>query len=327
MRWQGTGLYIAQNMGQFYFGAAAMLALVWSALTGVLFAKRVLFFTIALVIAVLYALGWYTPAFKVLHTYLPGVNLYRRPADAVFMIGFLVSVLAAFSLDHLLSGRTARQRPDLARVATVVSAAFAVMVALAFHFDKLPEAWPHIAIPFVLFAVAGAMLWRLQRPEGEGRNILLAALAMFTILDLAYSNGPGGATALPPATFEVLEPKSRNDTIALLKAKVEAGKSETRRDRVELVGFGFHWPNASLTHGLENTLGYNPVRLADYSRALGAGDHAGLPEQKGFSPLLPSYRSHLADLLGLALHRDQRAGRNHRQELETGRSDAGRENR
>ena len=97
----------------------------------------------------------------------------------------------------------------------------------------------------------------------------------------------------------MLEPKTRNDTIALLKAKVEAGKSETRRDRVELVGFGFHWPNASLTHGLENTLGYNPVRLADYSRALGAGDHAGLPEQKGFSPLLPSYRSRLADLLGL----------------------------
>ena len=299
LRWQGTGLYIAQNMGQFYFGAAAMLALVLGALTGALFEKRAVFFTIALVIAVLYALGWYTPAFQAFHAYVPGVNLYRRPADAVFVIGFLASVLAAFSLDRLLSGRPARETPGLARIAAAVISAFAVMIGLR---PALRQARRRLAAhrhSFVLFAAAGGLLWGAQRLEGEKRNMLLAALALFTVFDLAYSNGPGGATALPPETFEVLEPKTRNDTIALLKAKVEAGKSETRRDRVELVGFGFHWPNASLTHGLENTLGYNPVRLADYSRALGAGDHAGLPEQKGFSPLLPSYRSRLADLLGL----------------------------
>jgi hypothetical protein len=74
---------------------------------------------------------------------------------------------------------------------------------------------------------------------------------------------------------------------------------ERRRDRIELAGLGFHWPNASLTHGLENTLGYNPVRLALYSRATGAEDHVGLPDQRQFSPLFPSYRSTLANLLGL----------------------------
>jgi hypothetical protein len=98
----------------------------------------------------------------------------------------------------------------------------------------------------------------------------------------------------------VLDPATRNDTIARLKARTEATKSDTRRDRVELVGFGFHWPNASETHSLENTLGYNPVRLGLTTQALGAGDTAGLPEQKSFSPLFPSYRSPLADLLGLA---------------------------
>ena len=36
-----------------------------------------------------------------------------------------------------------------------------------------------------------------------------------------------------------------------------------------------------------------------YTRATGAEDHAGLPEQRKFSPLFPSYRSTLADLLGL----------------------------
>ena len=83
----------------------------------------------------------------------------------------------------------------------------------------------------------------------------------------------------------------------MLKDKVV--QNATRRDRVELAGLGFHWPNASMTHRLENTLGYNPVRLGPYSRATGAEDHVGLPDQRKFSMLMPSYRSLLADMLGL----------------------------
>jgi hypothetical protein len=41
------------------------------------------------------------------------------------------------------------------------------------------------------------------------------------------------------------------------------------------------------------------VRLALYSQAVGAEDHVGLPDQRKFSPLFPSYRSTLANLLGL----------------------------
>jgi hypothetical protein len=102
---------------------------------------------------------------------------------------------------------------------------------------------------------------------------------------------------LPPAVYDVLEPDTRNATIAILKDKVV--RTDVRRDRVELAGLGFHWPNASLTHGLENTLGYNPLRLGLYSAATGARDHVGLPDQRTFSALFPSYRSPLANLLGL----------------------------
>jgi hypothetical protein len=117
------------------------------------------------------------------------------------------------------------------------------------------------------------------------------------ILDLAYNNGPSTSSALPANTYDGLEPRTRNATIGILKSIVV--ENDRRRDRIELVGLGFHWPNASLTHNLENTLGYNPLRLALYSKAVGAEDHVGLPEQRKFSPLFPSYRSTLADLLGL----------------------------
>jgi hypothetical protein len=61
-------------------------------------------------------------------------------------------------------------------------------------------------------------------------------------------------------------------------------------DRVELAGIDFHWPNASMVHGFDHTLGYNPIRLALYSQAIG-GDHVALPDQREFSPLFTSYKS------------------------------------
>lgn len=299
MRWSGTGLYIAQNMGQFYMGALPLLALLWGAMTGVLWERRARVFTIALLFCIVYALGWYTPVFQILHAYMPGVDLYRRPADAVFLIGFLASVLSAFALDKLLRDESALRAPDALMMIALLAAAFAAMITLAIHFDKLAPAWPHIAIPALLFVVAGALLSAASQTRGYLRKLLLGAGAVFMAGDLAYSNGPGGATGLPPELYEALEPDTANETMNLLKRLTLAGQSETRRDRVELVGLGFHWPNASLTHKLEATLGYNPVRLGLTTRALGAGDTVGLPDQKGFSPLFPSYRSPLADLLGL----------------------------
>jgi hypothetical protein len=97
----------------------------------------------------------------------------------------------------------------------------------------------------------------------------------------------------------VLSPDCRNDTIRFLKAKLRREPGSPWRDRVELVGLGFEWQNASLVHGFEGTLGYNPFRLGEISDATGARDYIAGPDQKQFSTLFPSYRSMLANLLGL----------------------------
>jgi hypothetical protein len=68
---------------------------------------------------------------------------------------------------------------------------------------------------------------------------------------------------------------------------------------VELAGLGFEWPNTAMVHGFDHTLGYNPLRLADVSDATGARDQIAGPDQRVFSPLFPSYRSLLADMMGL----------------------------
>jgi hypothetical protein len=236
--------------------------------------------------------------FRVLYQLVPGVGLFRRPADATFLIGALAAILAGYGAHRLFRDPLTPWEPRSVAIASVlVAAAIASAIALGLWLDRMERLPLPLAAAALSFAGA-ALALSVARARMALKPLLAAGvIAAFTTADIAYNNGPNGATALPPATYDVLEPGTRNATIAILKEKVV--RNEVRRDRVELAGLGFHWPNASLTHGLEHTLGYNPLRLGLYSAATGAGDHVGLPDQRTFSALLPSYRSPLANLLGL----------------------------
>jgi hypothetical protein len=294
----GAGIYLAQNMGQVYMGAIPLLLLLLAGARGLLWEREVRFFAVAGVVLLLYALGWYTPVFHLYYELLPGVALFRRPADATFPIGALAAILAGYAAHRLLKDpATVWDRRHAAIALGVVAGAFAIAVGLALWLGQLGQLPLPLTAAMLSFAGAAVMLGLVHTRLASTPMLAAAALAAFTTVDLAYNNGPNGATALPTAHYDVLDPGTANATIALLKAKVVT--SDTRRDRVELAGLGFHWPNASLTHKLESTLGYNPLRLGLYSKATGAIDTVGLPEQREFSPLLPSYRSTLADLLGL----------------------------
>ena len=298
--WQGTDLFIAQNVGQLYIGAPLMLLLIAGLVRGVLFRREIAFFPIVLAIMLLYALGWYTPVFRAFYEVLPGVNLYRRPADAVFLIGAFAALCAGYVAHLLLSGEMpeARRWQRGLEVGVVIIAGL-LAILLALRLDRLGMAVQPLLIGAAWIAGGAAALWtaerlRLLRP-------LSATLVLAGVLtaDLAVNNGPNGASAMATGELDMLEPDSRSPTLALLKARTAAGSTDTLRPRVELAGLGFHWPNASLTHRLDHTLGYNPVRPGAYARATGAGDTVGLPDQRKFTALMPSYRSTLADLLGL----------------------------
>jgi hypothetical protein len=50
---------------------------------------------------------------------------------------------------------------------------------------------------------------------------------------------------------------------------------------------------------LQNTLGYNPLRIAEYERAVGPGENAVDPNARHFPGTFRGYRCNLASLLGL----------------------------
>lgn len=301
-----TDIYLAQNMTAFYAGAVPIMAiLVGGIARGRLWTPGIRWPTVAAVFFVLYAIGWYTPAFALFYDVLPGVDLFRRPADATFLIGFSIALLGGF-LVHL---RLTTEIPPPGRLARTLQVAlilvlFAVLpVAFGLHAHRLPLVWKPL-VTAALFSAAALLVLgfaaRLARRGDAGAGVAaVVLLGVFTTADLAWNNAPNESTAYPSATFDALATDTRDPVIPFLKTKVAETAGPDRRDRIELVGLGFHWPNASMVHGLENTLGYNPLRFAFYAKATGAIDHVALLEQKVFSPLEPSYDSLLVDMLGL----------------------------
>ncbi|MDR3374025.1 MAG: YfhO family protein [Ancalomicrobiaceae bacterium] len=311
----GVTLYIARNMADVYAGMIPAYAiLMWGLARRQLLNREILYFTAALVVACLYTIGWYTPAFRFFYDHFPGVSLYRRPADATFLVGFLVALIGGWLTHRWLSDEMPKARFGARVWQLIVTALVLVVLPYLFakHAHRVNEAI-RPSIETIVTWVGAIVALHFARFEGQRSKVLATLiLAAFTAFDLGYqisgrlpsetdlSTVYNESTAYPPAMFDAMRFDTKDPTIAFLKSHTAADAVGPRRDRVELTGLGFHWPNISMIHRLDNTLGYNPLRIKMYQDATGARDHVAVPEQRNFSaPLFPSYRSLLADMLGL----------------------------
>jgi len=290
-----SDIYLARNMTAIYMGALPILSLFAASRARLADSREIRFFAGAAVLLALYALGRYTPAFALMF-HIPAVDLYRRPADATFPLCAVLAILGGYGFHRVASGETA---PRLVPLAAVAAALLALCAAVALAKDHLAQALLPLAQSAGFFALAFGVIAFAARFGARRKSALLALAAVAMTADLAIGNEPNESTALPPAQFDVLRADTQNDTIALLKRKLAETASSDRRDRIELAGIDFHWPNASLVHDLDHDLGYNPIRLKLFEDSTGAGDHVALPDQRQFSKLYPSYRSPLSDLMGL----------------------------
>jgi hypothetical protein len=267
---------------------------------GMAWAREIRFFTIAALLLLLYTLGSYTPAFRLMYDLLPAVALYRRPADATFVLVALVAVIAGYLVHRWLAGTvpTATRRQRVCEVACPIALIVAAL-ALAFSVVGIGPALAPVATAMVFTAAAVTILMLARRLNAHWPVAAAGLIAAFMAFDLAVNQAPHVSTALPPHSFDALRPNTNDETVRLLKARLAGTAAPDRRDRVELVGIGYHWPNLGLAQGFDHVFGHNPLRLRWFQEATHAGDTVALASQRGFSPLYPSYRSAFADLLGV----------------------------
>lgn len=299
--WNPADTTLSENMSQVYSGALPILLLLTlGIIRGYSWHPDVRFFTITFLFMLLYALGGFTPLFHLLYDYLPGVKLFRRPADATFLLGGIFSIVAAHLVHLVITGAiepiSKRQRALEIGLFSVIFAAGLLIALWQGHFVHSVK--PSL-VAIGCLSTAIVICAGLSKYGARHAFAGLTAVTAFMTADLSLNNGPNGSTALPIAYYDMMNPDSKNETIKLLKDKLKQIPQSNRRDRIEIVGLGFEWPNISLVHGFEQILGYNPLRLEDVTKAVGAGDNAADWHQRQFTPLFPSYRSLLADMLGV----------------------------
>jgi hypothetical protein len=296
----GGRLFLAQNMTQVYCGILAFLLIFGLGIArGLLWAREVRFFFIALIAGLVYALGWYTPIFQLMYDVLPGVDLFRRPADATFIVGLMIAVDTGYLVHRLLSGTATVTWRSLVVAIALVAAFVVAAVAIAVAAGQFGVAVVPIATG-IAFAAAGIALIVLVARLVPTRPMLASVLVLaFTAGDLAWNKAPDESSGLPPSRYDALLPQTHDETVALLERKLAETAAPDRRDRVELIAIAYHWPNLGLARGFDHVFAQNPLRLRDFALTTGVKDTVAVPEQRPFTPLYPSYRSAMADLFGV----------------------------
>ncbi len=91
------GTWTDRATNYLFVGTIPALLLFWHGIAGGrLLAREFRFFLVIGIAAILYALGRYTPGFEMIFDHLPGVDLYRRPADATFLINIILAFAAGY---------------------------------------------------------------------------------------------------------------------------------------------------------------------------------------------------------------------------------------
>jgi Bacterial membrane protein YfhO len=292
-----------------FIGTLPFLLIAWHGFGSArLFARRARFFLILLVLAAAYALGRYTPFFALAFDRIPGVSLYRRPADATFLINIALAFAAGFLLHRYIEDGLPRPFRTLPKWlafaligATALSLALLIGTGLAFSLREghLTNSLAALAAAVVLAAAGAAIL--LGR---EARRTRVLAASVFVLLsgaEILWRNAASPLNAEPVERYSVYAGMKPTDAagIEALREDIAERVREGERPRVEILGLKGPWQNASMVLKFENTLGYNPLRIDDYERAVGPGQDAEDFALRHYPGTFRGYNSHLAALLGL----------------------------
>ncbi|MEJ0094760.1 MAG: YfhO family protein [Methylocella sp.] len=292
-----------------FIGTLPILLIVWHGFgAGRLFACGIRFFLIIFGAAMLYALGRYTPFFGLAFDWVPGVSLYRRPADATFIL----NIALAFGAGYLLHRYVVEGIPTpFATLPKWLAFAFAAITALgiavligsglAFSLreSRVMTSLVQLGVAAVFCCAGVGLLIGLR----SAKHRALAA-SLFVVLsggEILWRNAASSLNAEPIDRYSVYAKMKPSEAagIEILRKEIAAKTRDGEHPRVEILGLGGPWQNASMALKFENTIGYNPLRIDGYERAVGPGDNAGDPNLRHFPGTFRGYKCRLAALLGL----------------------------
>ncbi|MCI0467887.1 MAG: YfhO family protein [Beijerinckiaceae bacterium] len=292
-----------------FIGTLPFLLILWHGFgAGRLLARGARFFVFLLALAAAYALGRYTPFFEFVFDWLPGVSLYRRPADATFLVNIALALSAGYLLHRYIEESLPRPFRTLPKwlafsLSGTSLAALALLTAAALDFswrqDHLGSSLAALAISVATAALGAAILYGVK--ARQKRVLAAGAFVLFSAGELLWRNAASPLNAEPSGRYDLYAGMTSPEAagIELLRKEIAAKIRGGERPRVEMLGLKGPWQNASIVLKIENTLGYNPLRIVDYDRAVGTGQDAEDFSLRRYPDTFRGYNSYLASLLGL----------------------------
>jgi hypothetical protein len=290
-----------RSFNYLFVGAASTIVMLWFGLAGGgAWRRGTRVLAAALLLAVLFALGRYTPLYALAFDHVPGIHLFRRPIDGTFVL------VAAFALvaGQLLADYVREGPPRVAswRLAAVAVGAIAIIAWAVLFSTRSQRGWSSFAEVLKVAPLALLLIAMLARARtAQMRMAAAAVVAVVATGELIWCNAASSLNAEGPAYYSVLQDPEGADAqaLAVLERELEARHSQGERPRVEIVGVSGSWQNLAVARGLEATNGYNPLRIGSYDRLVSPGETTHIVDQRLFPASFDGYDCALARELGL----------------------------
>jgi hypothetical protein len=298
--WNEQGLQIHRGMLHMYCGMVPLVAIVWfGILKRQLFAKEARFFAIACVVCTVYALGRYTPVFRVFYDAIPGVDLFRRPSDGLFIFGFSLALLTGALIQQGVPIRlTLRNRWLALMISVALLVLFGRMLELAHSYERLTDFYNSLIVPLAIVTGSIVAIVFAQR-VGKSNRMALVALVGIVAVDLVYHSSNTRINARQPEAYRVLEQPGDHPIFAQILPLLSKTDPLGVPWRTEIIGLGPVVQNLPQVVQSQGLLGYNPLRLSGFERHIAPNMQNNASTKRNFGDKMTGYDSEMAKQLGL----------------------------
>jgi hypothetical protein len=280
--WGRNGIHFHSE----YVGAVVLvlagLGLGWTATRG---GRRFIWFWLgALVVSALWAMGGYTPFYRIVYWIVPGTKFFRAPSTMLYVVSFCVAVFAACGMDRIVGGDVRRRYLvgwlAAALLFAVLGAAggltnIATTIAAPERADWVLDNARDLALgsvrSFAFVAITAGLIWaistrRIAPSIGAGLIIAAVTVDLWSIERAYWMFSPRAATLY-----------ASDETIQYVKKQPQPGRVIPLPLGGDLArGDPFLRPggqaNGLMIDGVRSVLGYHGNQLGRYSELLGVDD-------------------------------------------------------
>ena len=284
-----------------FVGAVPIILLLWFGIAGGgAFRRGRLLIAATVVLALLFALGRYTPVFAWMFDWVPGVNRFRRPVDGSFVfVAMLALICGALLADYIREGLP---RPRLWASIGVALVALAVVASGVVFSGRAGHSGDALMAVLKSLPIVAAVILMLAIAHGVYmRSIAAIVVTAIAVAELIGWNAAFRLNAEQHRHYAVLERPSGMAAAALelVERSIGERRKNGERPRVEVMGLGGPWQNVAMVRSLEAVNGYNPLRIGIYDRLVAPGESTWRMELRDFPASFDGYDCALARTLGL----------------------------